>query len=115
MGPPNWISIHRISCTLAGKGKAEGLVGTIQVSSIWGAAARLTAWLLLLLLCSWSALLWTTLLPTRDQLLGHRSLGLLLGPRGVWTRPRWLLLLGRHLAKGLLWWHHGAHGDLLGR
>ena len=114
MGPPNWISIHRISCTLAGKGKAEGLVGTIQVSSIWGAAARLTAWLLLLL-CSWSALLWTTLLPTRDQLLGHRSLGLLLGTRGVWTRSRWLLLLGRHLAKGLLWWHHGAHGDLLGR
>jgi len=106
LGPPNWISIHRISCTLAGKGKAEGLVGTIQVSSIWGAAARLTAWLLLLLLlCSWSALLWTTLLPARDQLLCHGSLRLLLGSGGVW-RPRWLLLLGGHLSKGLLWWHH---------
>ena len=107
MGSPNWISIHRVSCTLAGKGKAEGLVGTVQVSSIWSAAARLTARLLLLLLCSWSALLWTTLLPTRHQLLGHRSLRLLLlGPGGVWTRSRWLLLLWGHLTKGLLWWHH---------
>ena len=112
MGSPNWISVHRISCTLAWKGKTEGLVGTIQVSSIWGAAARLTAWLLLLLLCSWSALLWTTLLPG-NQLLGHRSLGLLLGTGGVWW-PRWLLLLGRHLSKGLLWRHHRAHRDLLG-